>query len=132
MISLGLWVAQHILRRTVTEQAAKKIGMWAAIPIAIILGALLFVAGKHLYDRGVVEVYQDKQDAKVAVQTRNADQAADAALTNRAVVAEEQNANLVNAIEKAERKDPVKAARGVGDVQQSYFDNLPEPKRTKK
>lgn len=129
MISFGLWIAQTFMGRAVNTDTAKRLGMWAAIPIVLLLVILLGSIGKTMYDNGKAKQVQDKRDAKVAVQTREADQKADTAQIQRTAVAEERTRVIVEAVTKTERKSPEKAARPVGDVQQSYFDSLPEGKK---
>lgn len=129
MISFGFWIARKLLGKVVTEQQARKIGFWAALPLVLIGLGLLLWGGKALYDRGVVERYKDQRQGQIAVGARKADEAADVAQANRLAEVEAENARLENAMGQAKAADPVKGQTEVGPVQQSYFDNLPEKKR---
>lgn len=125
MISFGLWVA-GMLGKSVNQQQAKKLGMWVAIPLLVIAGALLLWGGKALYDRGVVKQAEQRREAQVIKGARQADQKADQEMLKRAVETERENQRLENAMAEAKRVDPDKGTRTVGNVTQSYFDNLPE------
>ncbi len=125
MISIGFWIA-GIIGKTVSQQQAKRIGLWVGLPVILIGLALLAWGGKALYDRGVVEAYKDKRDATVAAGTLDADREATANALERANVTEAENARLENAMAEAVRADPAKGKSEVGPVQQSYFDTLPK------
>lgn len=130
MISFGLWIA-GLLGKTVTPKTAGKIGMWVAIPLAIVALMLLLWGGKALYDRGVVEEAMDKRDAAVAIGARKADQKADEEQLKRTVEIVAENERLEKAMAEAKAADPAKGQTEVGPVQQSYFDNLPDKKKGK-
>lgn len=130
MISFGLWIA-GLLGKTVTPKTAGRIGLWVAIPLAVIALGLLAWGGKALYDRGVVEKAMDKRDAAVAIGARKADQKADEEMLKRAVETEAENERLEKAMAEAKAADPAKGQTEVGPVQQSYFDNLPAKKKGK-
>lgn len=125
MISLGLWIAAR-LGRTVTVEGAKRMGLIAGLIIVVPLAALLIWGGIRLYNRGVVEVYQDKRDAAVSNATLVADREALANALQRANVSEEQSETINAAMVEAKAKDPEKGQREVGPVSQSYFDSLPQ------
>ncbi|WLJ71146.1 hypothetical protein [Sphingomonas phage Carli] len=128
MISLGFWIA-GLLGKTITQQQAKRLGLWVGIPLALVAAVLLFVAGKALYDRGVVEQFKDKQEAKAATDVLKADRVANENAQQRAEVAEAENERLENAMADAKLADPAKGQTEVGPVQQSYFDTLPKKRR---
>ena len=125
MVSFGLWLA-GILGKNVSDKTAGKIGALGALVILVPLALLLLWVGKNAYDNGVREQAQTERTAEVAVGARAADEKADAALKERVVKAEAENKRLEKAMDDAERKDPEGAAKPVGPVQQSYFDNLPK------
>lgn len=128
MISFGLWIA-GLLGKTVSTKAAGRIGLWVALPLALIALGLLAWGGKAIYDNSIVEEAMDKRDADVAIGARKADQKADEEMLKRAVQTEAENERLEKAMAEAKRSDPAKGQTEVGPVQQSYFDNLPAKKK---
>lgn len=127
MISLGMWVA-GLFGKTPAAAAARKIGLAVAVVGGLLLAALLIWGGIKLHDRGVISVYQDKTDAAIANATVQADRDATANALDRANVSEAENERLQNAVDEAKAIDPDKGTRVVGNVSQSYFDNLPTKK----
>ncbi len=128
MISFGLWIA-GLFGKTVTQKAAGRIGLWVALPLALIALGLLAWGGKAIYDRGVIEEAMDKRDAAVAIGARKADQKADEEMLKRTAEIAAENERLEKAMAEAKRTDPAKGQTEVGPVQQSYFDNLPAKKK---
>ena len=110
----------------VKSKAAKIIGS-AALIVAVVA---LFSLGKCAYDRSVVNEYQTEQRAVDAETALNADFIADQAERKRWADMEAENARMEEAASAAARADPVGAAKPVGPVSQSYYDNLPQKKGT--
>lgn len=129
MISFGLWIA-GLLGKSVSQKTAGRIGLWVALPIALLALGLLGWAGKALYDRGIVKEAMDKRDADNAIGARKADQKADEEQLKRTAEIVAENERLEKAMAEAKRTDPAKGQTEVGPVQQSYFDNLPKKGKT--
>lgn len=107
---------------------AKVVG---GIALAVLLIALLGI-GKCSYDRAIINAHDDKRDATIANSTVTADRAADAAAANRAAVFQNSQDVLTNAASAARAADPTGAAKPVGPVSSSYYDNLPDRKKKAK
>lgn len=95
--------------------------------VVVIVGLIAILGlGKCAYDKSVVNEYKTEQRAVDAEAAVEADKIADDNERDRIEVMEEDNARLTKAAEEAERQDPVAAAKSVGPVSQSYYDNLPK------
>lgn len=110
---------------TVSYKLAKIVG---AIVAAVLLVALLGI-GKCSYDRALIRDHDAGRSAAISNDTVNADRAADAAAANRQAEFQASQANLTNAAAEARAADPAGAAKPVGPVSKSYYDNLPEKKK---
>ncbi len=97
-----------------------------ATGIVVLVIALVLVVGlgKCAYDKSVVSNYKSERAAKVAEDTLEADRAAAAAEKPRTEAFRESQAEIERETAKAAQRDPTGAARPVGPVTQSYYDNL--------
>lgn len=98
--------------------------------LALLLAATLSL-GKCAYDASVVNNYEVKHDAQAAKQTLDADRAADAAMENKAAQFDETQAKLEQVTAEAAKADPVGAAKTVGPVTSSYYDELRKKEKRK-
>lgn len=124
MISLGVWIA-GLFGKSVSDRSARFIGI-AALVVLVVIAFCIWLA---VHDRNVRKGVQDQRDAEVATGVVKADRSADEAAAKRAETSQAEDARLGNAMAEAKRTDPDKGQRAVGNVSQSYFDNLPERRR---
>jgi uncharacterized protein HemX len=101
-----------------TDKAAKIAGIGAAVVLLV----LVLGIGKCSYDRSVIE----RHEGKVHEQAREADHAADLAHEKRRAEFDAQQDQIAAAAAEAAQRDPEGAAKPVGPVSRSYYDNLPE------
>lgn len=99
------------------------------IVVAVALIAI-FNIGKCAYDRSIINEHETEQRAEDAEAALEADRIADDAEYERIEAMEVENERLEQAAAEAARADPVGAAKPVGPVSQSYYDNLPPKKGT--
>ena len=105
-----------------TDQYAKRIGLIAFIVVLLIV---VLPVAKCTYDNSVI----DKHNNEIAADVRKADMAADEAIAADQKAFASEQARLEEAARNAKMQDPTGAAKGVGPVSRSYYDNLPENKR---
>lgn len=117
-----------LFTKNVSYTMAKVVGGVAA---AVLLVALLGI-GKCSYDRSIISAHDDKRDATISNSALNADRGADAAAANRTAAFANSQDVLTNAAGAAKAADPQGAAKPVGPVSSSYYDNLPDPKKDKR
>jgi predicted lipid-binding transport protein (Tim44 family) len=111
-----------------SERLSKIVGGAAAVFLVLALLGL----GKCAYDRNLIAQHDATRDAQIANATVGADRAADAAAANRTQAFQNSQAVLENAAAGAKAADPQGAAKPVGPVSKSYYDNLPDSKGKKK
>lgn len=122
-VSIGFWVLR-LFRKDApwTQQYARRIG-W------IVIGAILLLVvlplGKCAYDRSVIR----KHEAATALDAAKAENAADKVLVQDQRQFEAEQQQLEQAALEAKMQSPVEAAKPVGPVSRSYYDNLPEKRR---
>ena len=105
-----------------TPQYAKRIGI--IISVAVLLLFVLPVA-KCSYDNSVIA----KHEAQIADDVLEADRKANEDLAKDQAEFNKGQDRLETAATEAAKADPSGAAKPVGPVTKSYYDNLPENKR---
>lgn len=108
----GAWTTQH----------ARRIGIIAAVVILLIV---VLPIAKCAYDNSVI----DRHNNEIAADVRKADQGADKVLAEDQKTFASEQARLEQMARDAKMQDPTGAAKGVGPVTRSYYDNLPENER---
>lgn len=111
----------------------KKDGAWAAgyaqrvgrIAVVIVAALLLLVVAKFTYDRSLIE----RHEAQIANDVLNADRAANEKLEKDQAEFNASQDRLETAATEAAKADPTGAAKPVGPVTKSYYDNLPGAKK---
>lgn len=122
-IQIGFWLLRLWKKDAAwTEPYAKRIGLIAFI--AVLLLIVLPVA-KCSYDRHVISQHEQQ----VQLDAAKAENAADKKLVEDQKKFEQQQDRLSDAASDAARSDPTGAAKPVGPVTRSYYDNLPEKRR---
>lgn len=104
-----------------TTPHARRVGIGLAILIALIV---LLPLGKCAYDNSVIDDYTKDVQLGAAKSEIKAD---------RTLVADQkkfdaEQRQLEQAAREAKMQNPVEAAKPVGPVSRSYYDNLPEKK----
>ncbi len=105
-----------------TSYAAKRAGI-----VALVLAGLLVLGiGVILYNRAIISSHDAKQAAEQERKDLSARVEADRQSSLRADDFASEQAALATAGAEAARSDPTEAAKPVGPVSRSYYDNLPE------
>lgn len=104
-----------------TSPHARRVGLAFVI---LVLLALVLTVGKCAYDRGVIDDYT--QD--VQLDAAKSEIKADRVLVKDQKQFEAEQRQLEQAAREAKMQSPVEAAKPVGPVSRSYYDNLPEKK----
>lgn len=102
--------------------AAKVLG-WLAVAAA---AAALFFTAKAIYDASVIDEHERDVRAELNEGVIEGEQKASAAQRSRDIEFAEDQARIQEGMNDAAESDPDGAARPVGPVQQSYFDQLRE------
>lgn len=104
------------------SQAAKVLGWIAVAAAALALG----LTAKAIYDHSVISDHERDVRADLNEDVIEGEQKASAAQRARDQDFAQSQANVQEGMNNARRDDPSGAARPVGPVQQSYFDQLRE------
>jgi len=105
-----------------TPEYAKRIGIIVAV---IVLLLVVLPVAKCTYDQSVIDRHNDK----IAEDVLDADREANKALASDQAEFNDSQDRLETAATEAAKADPTGAAKPVGPVTKSYYDNLPEKKR---
>ena len=100
--------------------------------VILAFGVLAILSlGRCAYDQSVIDEHETEERAESAEAALESERQAN--LQTEAEIADLKHESdaLKAAAEKAERAEPEKARAAVGPVSQSYYDNLPEGKRTR-
>lgn len=126
LISLGYTILRLFSRNGGwTDRAARSAGI-ASVVLAVLV---LAPVAKCSYDHAVISAHDKQQAAEQAQKDVKALQAADEAERQRQADFGQSQDRLASAAASAAAADPTAAAKPVGPVSRSYYDNLPEKRR---
>ncbi len=125
-IQIGLWILGLWKKDgSWTQPYARKIGLIVFIVALVILLAILIPVAKCSYDKSVIS----EHEKQVQIDDLKAQRSADKVLVEDQKQFEAGQRRLEDAATEAARSDPSGAAKQVGPVTRSYYDNLPEKRR---
>lgn len=128
MLSLIAGIGNFIPGLLGKELSTKAARIVSYVTLGIALLALLSL-GKCAYDDSVINKHETAQRAEQARRQLEAERKANEELARHAAEYAESQRKLEDAAEEALRRDPAGAAKPVGPVSQSYYDNLPKKDR---
>ncbi len=114
------------------KQIPFKIAKVAGIGILIVAVIALLSLGKCAYDQSVIEDHETEQRAESAETALESERQADLDTAEEIADLKDETATLEQAVKDAERAQPEKTKAAVGPASQSYYDNLPEAKGSRR
>lgn len=100
--------------------------------VVLVFGLIALLSlGRCAYDQSVIDEHETEERAESAEAALESERQADLDTAGEIADLKSETETLKDAAEAAERAEPEKAKAAVGPVSQSYYDNLPEGKRTK-
>lgn len=113
------------------KQIPFKIAKVAGIGILIFVVIAILSLGKCAYDKSIIDEHETEQRAESAEAALAAERQADEDTAGEIADLESENKTLTDAVKEAERAEPAKTKAPVGPASQSYYDNLPEGKKSR-
>lgn len=113
------------------KQIPYKMAKVAGIGILIVVVIAILSLGRCAYDQSVIDEYQTEQRAESAEAALEAERQADKATADEIADLRDETETLEKAVAEAERNEPAKTKAPVGPASQSYYDNLPEGKKSR-
>lgn len=113
------------------KQISFKFAKVAGIAVIVVGLIALLSLGRCAYDQSVIEDHETEQRAESAETALESERQADLDTAEEIADLKDETAALEQAVKDAERAQPEKAKAAVGPASQSYYDNLPEGKRTR-
>ena len=114
------------------KQIPFKIAKVAGIGILIFAVIAILSLGKCAYDKSIIDEHETEQRADSAEAAIEAERTADIETAEEIEALRDEQTVLKDAVKDAERAEPEKTKAAVGPASQSYYDNLPEAKGSRR